>query len=130
MTELETPCTKEAADTLCKCYEYHVRIDQRYGCNACTLISARIRHKFLVSHRSLQEFSCDKGDLLISIRVGNGTHDEVLRTGFETAEDAIRLQPLLRLSVSEDVYIKPGEWRLFEERLLHYANEILVLPLY
>ena len=89
VTDGETVCPSEAVETLYEYSECQSRIDKRDGSNACTLISARVAHKFLATQTVVQEVISQKDCLLNCIRAGNKRYDKLPLAGFLSAEEAI-----------------------------------------
>ena len=112
-----TAFPKEAIETLFSHEDCQLRIDACSGSNACSLISARVAHSFLVSDASILDFARNQHSLVNCIRSGNSAYDSLSCAGFFSAEEVVKIQQSLKLAVNRDLFLRDDEWLRFQEEL-------------
>ena len=90
------------------------RIDGRDGSNACTVIAAQVCRQILLQENSLSlppESSYLEDTLVQAMTAGNNWYDQMCLKGFLSTYDVVNMEPSLGLIISEDYFVRPGQWQ-------------------
>ena len=90
------------------------RIDGRDGSNACTVIAAQVCRQILLEENSLSlppDNSFLEDTLVQAMTAGNNWYDQMCLKGFLSTYDVVNMEPSLGLVISEDCFVRPGQWQ-------------------